>query len=140
MTGFQRPFGPVGRDTSPSSPVCCRSLLVLRRKTDGAALQTDLQTVGRLTTVLQYPTIPQGRASVLVTAGHAPRGPLAAAAERVTARATRQTLGQDGAQRHALAEQTGQHTVNTAVWTERGNVTLEHRTCETYINSVFTHI
>ncbi len=40
----------------------------LGRETDGAALQTDLQTVWRLATVLQYPTIQQGRAGVLSAA------------------------------------------------------------------------
>ncbi len=56
----------------------------LGRETDGAAFQTDLQTVWRLATVLQYPTIQQGRAGVLSAARQTTGGRFPTAAESVT--------------------------------------------------------
>lgn len=100
---------------SPFTRVRGRSVPVLHREADGAALQADLQTVGRLAAVLQQPTVQQCGAGVLVAAGQAPRGPLPTAAQRLAARAARQALGQNRTQRQNLAEQAGQHTVDTAI-------------------------
>ncbi len=79
----------------------------LGRETDGAALQTDLQTVWRLATVLQYPTIQQGRAGVLSAARQTAGGRFPTAAESVTLQTASQTLSHGRTARQHLAEQTG---------------------------------
>lgn len=93
--------------------------LALRREADGAALQTDLQTVGRAAAVLQYPTIQHGLTGLL-GARRLPGRLYAAAANRSVAAAdsahsTCQTLPHRRTHGQQLAEQTGQETVNATV-------------------------
>lgn len=92
---------------------------LLRGEADGAALQADLQTVGRSAAVLQYPTIQHGLTRLL-RAGRLPgRLHAAAAAGGVAAagpaHSTGQTLPHGRTHGQQLTEQTGQEAVDTAV-------------------------
>lgn len=101
-------------------PVVPLWLAALCGEADGAALQTDLQTVRRAAAVLQYPTIQHGLTRLLCT-GRLPCRfhATAAANRRVTttgpAHSTCQTLSQHRTHGQHLAEQTSQETVNTTV-------------------------